>query len=102
MKLCKPGREEKSRFASMVSSVLVKSYPSKNIPISNITSIAIVENTGRVEKLSNSSSPPPGDAIPVSHFAPARARRILLTWLPEQHDLLLLEKAVERTVAKVS
>lgn len=83
----------------MVSSVLVKSYTSKNIPISNITSIAIVENTGRVEKL---SSPPPGDAIPVLHFAPAEARRILLTWLPEQHDLLLVEKAVERTVAEVS
>lgn len=73
------GEKKKSGFASMVSSVLVKSYTSKNIPISNITSVAIVENTGRVEKLSNRSSPPPGDAMPVSHFAPAGARRILLT-----------------------
>lgn len=96
------GEKKKSGFASTVSSVLVKSYTSKSTPISNITRLATVENTGRVEKLSKRSPPPPGDAIPVSHFTAAGARRTLLAWLAEQCDLWLLEKMVERTVAKVS
>lgn len=62
----------------MVSSVLVKSYTSRNTPVSNITRVATVENAGRVEKLSKRSSPPPGGAIAVSHFTPAGVRTLLV------------------------
>lgn len=43
------GGGKKCGFASMVSSVLVKSYSSKNAPVSNVSRVATVENTG-VEK----------------------------------------------------
>lgn len=74
----------------MESSLLVESYTRKSNPISNTTKVATVEKTSKVQSLAKPAPPPPGDAIPLSHFAPAGVGRTFLTRLPEQSALRLL------------